>query len=127
VASSGCIVDVLLEVIIAYGVLSVVFMPASGSIVAGAVAGAMSLRIFQRAVARFHDFQHFCCARGEDGPVVGFPWISSSESRLFNGLRDINGARIFLGASSPSKRRAGGAAEATPKRNFLIGRDYSDF
>jgi hypothetical protein len=31
---------------------------------------------------------------------LGFPWILSSESRLINGLRGINRARVFLDASS---------------------------
>jgi hypothetical protein len=29
---------------------------------------------------------------------LGFPWILSSESRLFNGLRGIKRERFFLGA-----------------------------
>jgi hypothetical protein len=31
---------------------------------------------------------------------LGFPWILSSESRLFNGLRGIKRERFFLGAFS---------------------------
>ena len=48
---------------------------------------------------------------GERGQIrglekFGFPWILSSESRLFNGLRAIFGGNIFALLSWPSGRRA---------------------
>ena len=41
---------------------------------------------------------------------LGFPWILSSESRLFNGLQPIFGEKFFMPVSSPS-----GAARAAPR------------
>jgi hypothetical protein len=51
---------------------------------------------------------------------LGFPWILSSESRLINGLRGINGAPIFHAASSAaSGAERDGAVEAMRRRRII--------
>jgi hypothetical protein len=52
---------------------------------------------------------------------LGFPWILSSESRLFNGLRGINRAKVFLDASSLES----GAGTAIPAVDGAEGQDCS--
>jgi len=48
---------------------------------------------------------------------LGFPWILSSESSLFNGLRGIEAGTIFLGALSSRERRRNGG----PRSMMLLG------
>ena len=51
---------------------------------------------------------------------VGFPWISSSESRLINGLRGINRSKFFLDLLSEAPEREH-AVEAMRKLRILHG------
>jgi hypothetical protein len=53
---------------------------------------------------------------------LGFPWILSSESRLFNGLRGKSRAKVFRAASSVALKCAGMGAY---RRGHMEGPDCS--
>jgi hypothetical protein len=58
---------------------------------------------------------------------LGFPWILSSESRLFNGLRGIFGGKFFLTLSWREKPERAPAVETIRKGGIVHGTSLLQF
>src|SRR4029077_7334414 len=66
-------------------------------------------------------------SRGLD--FLGFPWILSSESRLFNGLHGIERGKFFLAVLPWHSQRRNGSLRSRPcgSAGLLMGRAKPDF